>query len=71
MQGCWSAEPFALQLFEEHRNGKSVKQLARETGIPADRVKVRLKAATAYLLMLCRNGGTGALLSQKCNTPEN
>ncbi len=42
-------KPFALQLLEEHRNGKTVEQLSRETGIPADRIEMRLKAAVAYL----------------------
>jgi len=71
MQGDWSAKPFALQLLEQHRNGKTVKELARETGIPSKRIEMRLKAATAYLLRLCRNGGTGVLPNRQCNTPEN
>ncbi len=71
MQGDWSAKPFAVQLLEEHRNGKAVEQLARETGIPSERIEMRLNAATAYLQRLSENGGTGALLSQKRNTLEN
>ena len=71
MQGCWSAKPFAVQLLEEHRNGKTVEQLVLETGIPAERIEMRLSAATAYLQRLSERGGTGALLSRERNTPGN
>ena len=43
------ATPFAVELLEEHRNGKSVEELSRETGIPADRIEMRLKAAATFL----------------------
>ena len=42
-------KPFALQLLEEHRNGKSVEELSRETGIPAERIGMRLSAAADFL----------------------
>ena len=65
MQGDWSARPFAIQLLEQHQNGKTVEQLSRETGIPVDRVEMRLNAATARVQRLSESGGTGVLLSQK------
>jgi hypothetical protein len=43
------AAPFALELLEEHRHGKTVEELSRETGIPADRIEMRLRAAAAFL----------------------
>ena len=42
-------EPFALSLLKEYQRGKSVESLSREMGIPAERIKMRLKVATAYL----------------------
>jgi hypothetical protein len=42
-------QPFALELLEEHRNGKSVEELSRETGIPAERIGMRLSAAVDFL----------------------
>jgi len=41
--------PFAVQLLDEYLNGKSLEQLSRETGIPAARILMRLKAAFLYL----------------------
>ncbi len=41
--------PFAVQLLEECRKGKTVEQLSGETGIPADRIETRLKGAAGYL----------------------
>ncbi len=61
MQGSWW--PFAVYLLEEHRNGKTVEQLVRETGIPSGRIEMRLNAAAAYLQRLSESGGTGTLLS--------
>ena len=61
MQGDWSARPFAIQLLEQHQNGKTVEQLSRETGIPVDRVEMRLNAATACVQRLSESGGTGDL----------
>jgi hypothetical protein len=43
------AAPFAVELLEEHRNGKSVEELSRETGIPAERIEMRLRAAATFL----------------------
>jgi hypothetical protein len=64
MQGDWSAKPLAVHLLEEHRNGKTVEQLASETGIPSERIEMRLNAAKPYLQRLSGIGGTGALLSE-------
>ena len=49
MEADPSAEPFAMHLLEEYQQGKSVEALSRETGIPVERIKMRLRAATAYL----------------------
>lgn len=65
MRGNWPAIPFALQLLEQHWNGKTVEQLSRETGIPSDRVEMRLNAAEVYLQRLSESGGTGPTLSEK------
>jgi hypothetical protein len=70
MQGNWSVKPFALHLLEEHWNGKTVEQLARETGITAERIEIRLEVATAYLQWLSEIGGTGELLSEEAQSPE-
>jgi hypothetical protein len=65
MRGDWQAIPFALQLLEQHWNGKTVEQLSRETGIPSDRIKMRLNAADLYLQWLSESGGTGTTLSEE------
>ena len=65
MRGDWPAMPSALQLLEQHWNGKTVEQLPRETGIPTDRVEMRLNAAEVYLQWLSESGGTGTMLSEK------
>ena len=59
MRGDWSTEPFALQLLEQHRSGRTAEHLSREMGIPPERVEMRLRAATAYLQRLSASGGTG------------
>jgi len=41
--------PLAVELLEAYRNGKSVEELSNETGIPADRIEVRLRAAAVFL----------------------
>jgi hypothetical protein len=59
MQGNWSAKPFAIQLLEQHQKGKTVEQLSRDTGIPADRIEMRLNVATAYVqrvMGICTTG---------------
>jgi len=63
MSGDGQAIPFALQLLEKHWNGKTVEQLTRETGIPSDRMNMRLNAADLYLQRLSDSGGTGTKLS--------
>ncbi len=54
------ARPFALELLEEHRNGKSVEELSRETGIPAERIEMRLRAAAAFLKRTSEGGRISA-----------
>jgi hypothetical protein len=41
--------PLAIQLYEECVKGKTPAQLSAETGIPLDRVRVRVFAALEYL----------------------
>ena len=65
MRGDWPATPPALQLLEQYWNGKTIEQLSRETGIPADRVGMRLSAAEAYLQRLSESGGAGTTLSEE------
>ena len=65
MRGDGSSIPVALQLLEEHWNGKTVEQLSRETGIPSDRVEMRLNAAEVYLQQLSESEGTGTTVSEK------
>ena len=60
-----SAKPFAIQLLEQYRKGKTVEQLSRDTGIPSERIEMRLNVATAYVRRLSESGNTGVLLSQK------
>jgi len=40
--------PLALQLYRRFRSGKSVEQLAAETAIPIDRVRLRVQAGAAF-----------------------
>ena len=47
-------EPFALQLFREFLDGKSIAELSGESGIPADRIERRLRAAALH--QGCRRG---------------
>jgi hypothetical protein len=54
------ATPFALELLKEHRNGKSVEELSRETGIPAERIEMRLAAAAAFLKRTSEGGPISA-----------
>jgi hypothetical protein len=42
-------EPYALYLLKEYQRGKTVEGLSRETGITAERIEMRLKAAAAYI----------------------
>ena len=42
-------EPFALSLLKACQGGKTVEGLSRETGISAERIEMRLKAAAAYV----------------------
>lgn len=41
--------PFALEIYERFLNGESIRQLAEELQIPADRIELRLRAAAQYL----------------------
>jgi hypothetical protein len=49
MSAVPAVEPFALSLLRQHQSGKTVEALSVETGIPAERIEMRLKAAAAYL----------------------
>lgn len=41
--------PFALVLHARYQSGVSPEKLAKETNIPLERVKIRLRAAEKYL----------------------
>ncbi|MBZ5592196.1 MAG: hypothetical protein LAP39_08165 [Acidobacteriia bacterium] len=41
--------PFAVELYERFLNGESIRQLADELQIPADRIELRLRAAAQFL----------------------
>jgi len=59
MRGDWQPRPFAIQLLEQHMNGETVEQLARDTGMPVERIEMRLRAATAHVLRLLGICGVG------------
>ena len=44
-----AVEPFAVELFRRFRLGSTISDLARETGIPQNRIEMRLRAACGYL----------------------
>jgi hypothetical protein len=41
-------QSFALELYQQYLNGKSVVQLATELGIPIERIAQRIRVAAAY-----------------------
>ena len=41
------AEPFAFQLYRRFRGGQTYEQLAAETAIPIERIRLRIQAAAA------------------------
>lgn len=41
-------QPFALQLYEAFLGGKTVQQLADESGISVERIQLRIDAARLY-----------------------
>lgn len=41
--------PFALEVYERFLKGESIRQLADELHIPADRVEQRVRAAAVFL----------------------
>ena len=64
MQNAWHADcftqlpsngggsdmrPFAIQLYQQFRGGKTALELATETGIPLERIEQRIRAAEIYL----------------------
>ncbi len=49
MEADERVEPFAVYLLKEHQKGKTVEVLSRETGIPVERIEMRLRAANLYL----------------------
>jgi hypothetical protein len=42
-------QPFAIDLYEESVGGKTPEQLSAETGIPLERVEIRVVAATKLM----------------------
>ena len=48
--------PFAVEVFERFLEGKSIRELADELQIPADRVELRLRAAALYLEHQAQSG---------------
>jgi DNA-directed RNA polymerase specialized sigma24 family protein len=48
--------PFAVEVFERFLKGESIRELADELQIPADRVEVRLRAAALYLEDQAKSG---------------
>ncbi len=42
-------EPFALRLYREFLQGKSIAELSGESGIPVERIESRLRAAAAHI----------------------
>jgi len=49
--------PFAVEVYERFLNGESIRQLADELQIPADRIELRLRAAALYLRHQAESGG--------------
>jgi hypothetical protein len=41
--------PFAVEVYERFLSGESIRQLADDLQIPADRIELRLRAAALYL----------------------
>ena len=48
--------PFAVEVFDRFLKGESIRQLADELQIPADRVELRLRAAALYLDRRTKSG---------------
>jgi DNA-directed RNA polymerase specialized sigma24 family protein len=48
--------PFAVEVFERFLKGESIRQLADELQIPADRVELRLRAAALYMERRAKSG---------------
>jgi len=48
--------PFAVEVYERFLNGESIRQLADELQIPADRIELRLRAAALYLRRRAESG---------------
>ena len=42
-------QPFAVEVFEHFLKGESIREMADELQIPADRLELRLRAAALYL----------------------
>jgi len=42
-------KPFAVELYEQHRMGASVEELAAQTGISRERIEQRIRAAEEFL----------------------
>lgn len=50
------SRPFAVEVFDRFLKGESIRQLADELQIPADRVELRLRAAALYLERQTKSG---------------
>ena len=48
--------PFAVEVIDRFLEGESIRQLADELQIPADRVEQRLRAAALYLEHQAKSG---------------
>jgi DNA-directed RNA polymerase specialized sigma24 family protein len=48
--------PFAVEIFERFLKGESIRELADELQIPADRVELRLRAAALYMEHQAKSG---------------
>ncbi len=42
------SEPFAIQIYRRFLCGETISGLARELGIPQDRIEIRIRAAAVY-----------------------
>lgn len=60
-----AVEPFALSLYWRFLNGESVHHLSAESGISADRIEQRLRAAALFRGRQQENSGPAVLMPGK------
>ncbi len=53
-------EPFALQLYRRFKDGESIEALASCLGIPEDRVRQRIRVASAFHTREMTHSGVGS-----------